>query len=275
MGGRNESSDFGRRFKAELTLEHAAIPIELPDRFAPVPLGEMRSNQDPVGALPERFAAHCGQTGFDRFTVSTRRTQLHAEDLERVHAKLAVSLSFDEHPLVVVIGQKLLRRPDRHEVAVLHTTAVEQPPGTFRDVIQIDMDDGRQPEVVGVSFDESLAGLAEPPQGRAKVADSVLLGRFGPQTASDMETEQGTPTDREERQQSFAGLRDRNCPAIRRELEPPKEAQLDLASDRQTRCRLILPHGCPNEKNTRRVTKASRERHRFANVPGHALVTRE
>src|ERR1700694_1488862 len=109
-----------------------------------------------MGTFPERFTADSRQAGFDRLTVSAGRAQLDAEDLECMHAELAVSLTLYEHPLVVVIRQKLCRRPDGPKVALLRRTAIEQLARKIRYVIQVDMNEGRQAEVVRVSLDEPV-----------------------------------------------------------------------------------------------------------------------
>lgn len=227
MSLRNQRGDLGRWLQPQVVPEDIAVLIELPDRLAPVAFGQVGANQDAVCAFPQRLARNGGHPSLHSLPVATRRAELEAKQLESVHAKLAVSLSFDQNPLVVVVGEQLRRRHHGGKIAILHRPAAEQSPATAGDVVEIDPDVRRQAKVLRVCVDEPLPGAGQSPESGAKAAYSVLLGRIGPQGSRDVQPEHRPRADGEKRQETLRRLRDVKGGTVAPQLEAAKQGQLE------------------------------------------------
>src|SRR6266545_2687654 len=87
LGPPNSQDQFveqGRWFHLQLLVERLAVSSVMKDCLALISLCQVRSNQDPVGALPQRFLPHSEERGLDRLPVPS---------------------ALDDHPVVVPVGQ--------------------------------------------------------------------------------------------------------------------------------------------------------------------------
>ena len=94
-----------------------------------------------MGALSERFDRHRGQGEVDRAPRAPGIEEATAERLERVQAKPAQALPFEDEPGVVPVGQEV---PVQASIEIANLLLVDAGAGITDDLVQVDSNNRAQ-----------------------------------------------------------------------------------------------------------------------------------
>src|SRR6266571_4286569 len=96
-----------RRGHPELVAQDRPESLVLAEGLPPVPFRQVRANQGPVRALPQRLPGDACQPRLRRLGEAPRGRELVAQTLQRVQTELPESLPLEHHPVIRPSGQEV------------------------------------------------------------------------------------------------------------------------------------------------------------------------
>src|SRR5260370_5915842 len=144
-----------------------------------------------MGALAEWLRTDGREAGADGLAVLTLYRQSFAQNLERVKPDLALSLSFDQDPIVVPAGQEFAAEWRLVEIAFKTLTRrIQQAASLLFCFAQIDCNPPVEAHVIGTDIHDVEVAEANPPDRGAQAAVRVVLCRVDPEDAGDVHARQ-------------------------------------------------------------------------------------
>ncbi len=146
--------------------------------------------------------------------------------LERVQADLAEALALDLGPLVVPVGQQVLRvAQPGHELGPDRAGAGEHLLRGHGDGVEVDLDPLGEPELTAVRPDDVARHPVEPPQRRAQACRRPLLGRLEPERAGHVHSRERAAPEAHEGDEAAGARRQRDADALALQLERSHQGQ--------------------------------------------------
>ena len=102
-----QGDQLGRRLRVELIAQPVAVGDERPPSLHPVAFGQVRLDQHPLRALPQRLGGDRGQRHVDRLRASPLVHEAATERLQRVQHAEAHPLPLGQRPVVVPARQQV------------------------------------------------------------------------------------------------------------------------------------------------------------------------
>ncbi len=152
------------------------------NRIVAVAAREMPADHELVQPLAERLPAECGEREVDGVGRPILGESPLGGRLDRVEAQLTQPLPLELEPLVVPVRQEVtleLLLINARLVDIVGT--IEDTPRRQDELVDVDDDRPREPNVGRGRLHDRVAGLPQPPEGRAKVRARTLLVRVEPE----------------------------------------------------------------------------------------------
>lgn len=224
---RHESFEFRRRVYAELA-KRVAASLEIADRLGAISLGQMYTDEIPMGTLAKLITAESREDRLDGVPVPSVLTQLQRNLLQGMETKLAQSLALKHHPVVIPVGKQFTLENMR--VDLIETSgAVECLVGDGDLVTHVYRDVGRKLYVRPARADDgSRTAVPNAPKRGPQTCLCVGVRTSVPETPSDEGPMQRVFAESQETDNSLRRHGKREWLTATSKLEPTEQHELDL-----------------------------------------------
>jgi hypothetical protein len=139
----------GGWFQAEFVVEKPPVDTNMTQRVRPVPLCEIRSDEDAVSTLSERLRRDGRQTRVDSGPIHPDGCQMLAQCFESMQSQLMEPFALDHQPIFVPPRKELARSRDQSEISGrMHRRPILNPIGRGDELLDV-RDDVRSESKTG------------------------------------------------------------------------------------------------------------------------------
>jgi hypothetical protein len=184
------------------------VALELPQRLGAVVLRQVHFDQSGTRALTQRIHPHRGEGGLSGIAIPAGDCEQSSKRLQSVQAKLPPVLGLEEDPVLIPVGQQLLR--EGSDCRSTEIRGVEGLIGSLQEAVgeqlclaEVDLDAARESEVAWIYLHRIANSAVEPRESGAQAGVSAALARVGPEGTGYQQTFNRAAMDGQEGEQAL------------------------------------------------------------------------